>query len=434
MGKDSGLVFVSFDGTGQSDVAAARRAVRSRATAYSHRVKPRKGLKAARYKPLDHRTAKSQPLPTPQASPAPPLHENLVVMGDSIRPSIAPSLAPSNRDGVDSKSKRTSKDLTISKLLGYQPDPSPQVIFGPLLHYQAEKVIHAQKRKRSASPALGRKQHIKWESSPTINLRRLSASFKDPFDTYPVPWQPWYDNLLDNFYGRLQHPKAFKLLKCNQEDIVQYTNWARSFEMTEPALFYASLLLATGTPVSNGSLHINKALWLRGQAVKAINEALCDPVRSTSNALISAVGKIALHEHVYGDREAANKVHRAAQQRMIAIRGGVEALQLPRIVIHLMCWYDAYMAAESGTRAYFVDLPTRLKGVNAFSKQEAVRVTDLASPNRRMHPRFGVETTVTASPPSGMVSSEKSGEDGSARSTPSLTSCSSAGSDNSGQA
>jgi hypothetical protein len=102
----------------------------------------------------------------------------------------------------------------------------------------------------------------------------------------------------------------------------KYIVWSRSFELTEPALFYTSLFLATGIPVSNGQLSIDKALWLRGQAVKALNEALDDPKRAISNAVISAVGKIALHEHIYGDRQATHRIHRPAQQRY--------ALPIPR--------------------------------------------------------------------------------------------------------
>jgi hypothetical protein len=91
-------------------------------------------------------------------------------------------------------------------------------------------------------------------------------------------------------------------------------------------------------------------MWLRYQAVKTINEALSEPNRATSDALILAVGRIALHECLYGDREASNRVHRPAQARMIAMRGGMDALNFPPLVKRLMRWADDIMARQGGTQ------------------------------------------------------------------------------------
>jgi len=49
--------------------------------------------------------------------------------------------------------------------------------------------------------------------------------------------------------------------------------------------------------------------------MRTINEALADFTRRTSTPLILAIGQLALHEHIYGDREAAHKLHRIAQRR-----------------------------------------------------------------------------------------------------------------------
>ncbi|KAK4549179.1 hypothetical protein LTR36_007637 [Oleoguttula mirabilis] len=209
---------------------------------------------------------------------------------------------------------------------------------------------------------------------------------KDPFDTYPVPYQTWFGWLQDFWYSIL--PKSNRLVKTTPERMNAYITWSRRIELTEPALFYTSLFLASGIPVANGSLGVDKALWLRGRAVRAVNEALSDPERATSNALISAVGKIALHEHIYGDRQAAHLIHLPAQQRMIAMRGGIEKLGLPNITLQLMTWYDAFMAAEMGTTAYFAHLPKKL-GLSSFSNEEAVKVTNVSSPQRYRHPGYG---------------------------------------------
>jgi hypothetical protein len=72
---------------------------------------------------------------------------------------------------------------------------------------------------------------------------------------------------------------------------------------------------------------------------------------------------------------------------MIALRGGVDNLGLPRIVLQMMVWYDAFMSAESKTPRLFAELPSRL-AVPSFTSKEAMAVTDAANPNRHRHPRY----------------------------------------------
>lgn len=90
--------------------------------------------------------------------------------------------------------------------------------------------------------------------------------------------------------------------------------------MLEPALFYTSLFLASGIPVAEGYFPLKAALWLRFKTVEAMKQAIADPKRSLSTPVILAVGRIALHEHIYGDRQLAHGVHRPAQKRYIACR------------------------------------------------------------------------------------------------------------------
>ena len=70
------------------------------------------------------------------------------------------------------------------------------------------------------------------------------------------------------------------------------------------------------------------------------------------------------------------------------MHGGVENLGLPVTTLQLMVWYDTLMAAEAGTNAYFADLPKTM-GFPSFSKAEAIRVTQMSSPQRHNHPGYG---------------------------------------------
>lgn len=102
-------------------------------------------------------------------------------------------------------------------------------------------------------------------------------------------------------------------------------------------------------------MRIEFMYWLRAQAIKSINEALGDPKRACSDALILAVGRIAMHEHMYGDRNASVAIHRPAQKRMIEMRGGMKGLDFPALVKRLMRWSDRIMAAGTKTERLLED-------------------------------------------------------------------------------
>ena len=135
--------------------------------------------------------------------------------------------------------------------------------------------------------------------------------------------------------------------------------------------------------------------WLQAQAINAINEALSDPKRATSDPLILAVGRIALHEALYGDKKAANSIHRPAQKRMIQLRGGMKDLPFPDLVKRLMRWADNVMAMQSGTERLLEDDEinqnfTMTEQVNVLEKwvptegkdlRKKIKISDLLTPD-----------------------------------------------------
>lgn len=90
---------------------------------------------------------------------------------------------------------------------------------------------------------------------------------------------------------------------------------------------------------------------------------------------------------------------------MIAARGGIDRLGLPDLTIQMMVWYDALMAAESGTKPYFSDIMSDLakKGIASFNPQEAVMVANVSSPQRYDHPGYSTEHSIDAKPPPRLV-------------------------------
>jgi len=144
-------------------------------------------------------------------------------------------------------------------------------------------------------------------------------------------------------------PRGWPALKITKDEGLNWEWFMTQHALAEPALFYVRLLFASGDLIRLGTLSRETSYWLQDQAIRAINEALSDPSRATSDPLILAVGRIALHESMYGNRQAANVIHRPAQQRMIEMRGGMKALDFPALVKRLMRWSDRVMAMQGGT-------------------------------------------------------------------------------------
>jgi hypothetical protein len=182
----------------------------------------------------------------------------------------------------------------------------------------------------------------------------INSGRHDPFNCYPVEWQPWYDGLL-HYMMTVFAPRAWPVLNITSDQGIRWEWFMTQHAMEEPALFYVRLLFASGDLIRIGSLNRECSYWLQSQAIKAINEALRDPKRSAGDGLILAVGRIALHECMYGDRNAANTIHRPAQRRMIDIRGGMTKLGFPNLVKSLMRWADRVMSMQGNTSRLLPD-------------------------------------------------------------------------------
>lgn len=166
--------------------------------------------------------------------------------------------------------------------------------------------------------------------------------------------------------------------------------------LAEPALFYVRLLFASGDLIRLKVLKPEISYWLQTQAIQSLNEALKDPDRAASDAVILAVGRIAFHEFLYGRKEAASAIHRAAQKRMIEMRGGMKKLPFPDLVKRLMRMTDNAMAIQTGTPRMLEDEPehedfTMEQHVDAIGKwdpktgqnlRKTIKISDLLSPTQ----------------------------------------------------
>ncbi|WPH01332.1 Hypothetical protein R9X50_00417200 [Acrodontium crateriforme] len=337
MAAPSRFVFIHHDETEHSQTKSSRSVVRSAAAVYSHRVAPRRGsriAKAAR-RGQNHGMASFDSIPTALAA-------------------CTPARSPSSDEELPLSSSESTETSLAHRDAHYGPQP-------------------------------------------TLYYTLLDKGRSDPFYTYPVEHHKWFDWLFEFWYGYVL-PLGKPHIRANDEILAEYTHWSRRQEISEPCLFYTSLFLATGIPVTRGLITIEAALWLRGMAVKTLQEALNDPDRALTNATISAVTRVALHEHIYGNRQLSQDVHRPAQKRMIAMRGGLEAVGMPDSVLHMMAWSDAIMAAESSTPSNFTEYSDYLarRGIYRFAPAEAINATAIVSPQRHKHPGYDKMTISAA--------------------------------------
>ncbi|KAK4980927.1 hypothetical protein LTR28_011979 [Elasticomyces elasticus] len=140
------------------------------------------------------------------------------------------------------------------------------------------------------------------------------------------------------------------------------TRWL-PLAITEEASFYATLLFAASHyEITQRSQEYNvNLLGLKGKAIEAINEALADPVRSTSDSSIGAVATLASYEAMCGNVDVF-QMHVAGLQKMVRLRGGLASLGLDGLLERALLCFDSLTARMFATPLCFdpVQFPTQI--------------------------------------------------------------------------
>lgn len=126
--------------------------------------------------------------------------------------------------------------------------------------------------------------------------------------------------------------------------------WVKGVMVNEATYFYMNMLSVMGDLVSRGQKDPTLLLWLTGQVVASVNEALGDSKKVLAVGTIFTVGRLALREIVVGDMETGIKHHRPAFARMLVMAGGIDALNLPPIARKHLGWCERMMARKTGIR------------------------------------------------------------------------------------
>ncbi|KAI9049171.1 hypothetical protein LZ554_007018 [Drepanopeziza brunnea f. sp. 'monogermtubi'] len=194
----------------------------------------------------------------------------------------------------------------------------------------------------------------------------------DPFQSYPIPWDPVYEPILD-FY--LTHVLIDTPGIAKPGQVFRLRSSWYPFIMKSPITFYAALALA-GTLFYSRCPHPATGLTmlgLRQKAISSINSTLSDPDTCKSDETIGAVFCMSLLESMHGDANSY-QVHMAGLAKMVRMRGGLGELGLDGLMKKMICWLDF-----KHTKVHGSDL--------AFG--ESREVEKRASPFK--HPKEGAE-------------------------------------------
>ncbi|KAJ5286659.1 hypothetical protein N7478_002345 [Penicillium angulare] len=196
--------------------------------------------------------------------------------------------------------------------------------------------------------------------SSLVSLNQISLSPQigglrvDPFQSYPVSTQTWTPLLVDHYLihmavdiPELDQPGNRGLLRTSWFPLV----------MTEPALFSVIMLLAASHYASlqekPSTMKMN-LLGLRSEAIISINNCLehHHGPDFIHDALIGAIAKMASYEAMFGSLENYN-IHMQGLERIIGMRGGLNALGLNGLLHRIVVWIDRNAAFLHGSAMYF---------------------------------------------------------------------------------
>ncbi|CAK3845515.1 Hypothetical predicted protein [Lecanosticta acicola] len=235
------------------------------------------------------------------------------------------------RQAAAEQAKRTQSSSS-----GVPPTP---ILAGPSPSYSAsyagspalsENDTSSPEEPSGASPATSS------VSPPASPLPRLN-----PLEVYPEEWHPYLRPVIDHYLENMSidlpetDRASRELLRTSFMDVV----------LSDRASVHALLLVAGAhwNKVRPQQQHRINLLQLRGMAIQEINQALGDHRnggRATSDQLLAAVGKMATYELLFGQRETFH-THMTGLQRMVSLRGGLQALGLHGLLERILLWIDS---------------------------------------------------------------------------------------------
>ncbi|KAL2067982.1 hypothetical protein VTL71DRAFT_16080 [Oculimacula yallundae] len=199
----------------------------------------------------------------------------------------------------------------------------------------------------------------------------------DPLDSYPVPWNPVYEPILDFYitYMLIDTPavsepgKVFRLR----------TLWF-PLVMTSATTFYAALSLAGSLLYVRRNLALDapSLLDIRSRAISSINATLSNTEDCKTDQTIGAVLCLCILESFLGHTELFH-MHMAGLAKMVRMRGGLDGLGLDGLLRRMIVWIDFNHASIHGTELVFPESKEVAKRLSPFKHPKSREASPKAS-------------------------------------------------------
>lgn len=172
-----------------------------------------------------------------------------------------------------------------------------------------------------------------------------------------------------------------------QQGNIEFVDFALeiSISQREPAAFYGVLSNTSVMAPASNSLSMRQqpymSQWLRHKAVESLREAIMDPKRAYTDAVILAVNHVFFNEALRYERDIALNVHGPAVKRMVDARGGLSVIAADGrnglILSRYLSWCDRIVASTLDSEPLFgnyVEDPTvgRTQWNGMWSKVQAI--------------------------------------------------------------
>ncbi|KAG9632946.1 hypothetical protein KCU64_g16030, partial [Aureobasidium melanogenum] len=190
------------------------------------------------------------------------------------------------------------------------------------------------------------------------------GSTHDPFSQFPVRWEEPFGPLI-HFYRNNLGEAWMGLISADwgKQGNIEFVDFALEISITqrEPAMFYGVLSNTSIMAPTHKSISMRQqpymSQWLRHKAVESLKEAIMNPKRAYTDAVILAVCHVFFSEALQLERHNALNVHGPALKRMVDARGGISVIASSGrnglLLSRYLSWTDRIVASTLNSQLLF---------------------------------------------------------------------------------
>ncbi|PMD40868.1 hypothetical protein L207DRAFT_633817 [Hyaloscypha variabilis F] len=190
-----------------------------------------------------------------------------------------------------------------------------------------------------------------------------------------------------NFLPIDASPRVIELLHQNLTSTIRTSVHADptgnydSYTINDAARLYMTLSFAASRfEHGKASNSPENAHYFLSRSISAVKEDLEDSSKQGSDSMIATVASLANLENLNGRSDSA-EVHMKGLQRMVQLRGGLQALGMQGILMRMVLWSDLCNASRSQSTPRFplIHFPN-LAPISTFTPQESINNYSLPLP------------------------------------------------------